>query len=284
MTRYVVGLALASLALLTGCGATASSAGQGPVPTPRESAASPAPYTPPATPIPHLGETVAKRCGVAVPGSVFPLRGLDRRTQLAAAQLGSGPEVAVLLHQTDGDGLCGWLPYARFLATQGVRALMVDQCDYGESVCSDQVRRDPPAMLGAAVRWARNHGARRVTVVGASMGGSVALGTGQAAGADAIVDLSGPPYWYGTPGSVSAARRVRVPLLVAVNKGTDPDSFAPLRRAVHVAPSRVKRFLAAPPGHGWSLLTEPDTGATSTLQDRPTALGRLVLAWIRGIG
>ncbi len=229
-----------------------------------------------------MNETLEQRCGFDVPGRLFAIKGRDRGTQLAAVELGSGPTVAILLHQTDGDGLCGWVPFGRLLAAQGVHVLAVDVCMYGESVCSRRTLDDAPEMLRLAVEWARAHGAHRVTVVGASMGGSYAIGTGQAAGVDAIVDLSGPVVWPGVPRAVAAAPRIRVPLLVAVNKDTDRAAFGPLRQAVRRAPTQAKQFVAAPPGHGWDLVSRLREGATTVLQIEITAIGRRVRAWVTG--
>ena len=67
----------------------------------------------------------------------------------------------------------------------------VDDCGYGASRCTEQLAGDTRAMVALAGDWARSQGATRVAVVGPSMGGARALGVGQAAGADVVVDLSG---------------------------------------------------------------------------------------------
>ena len=119
--------------------------------------------------------------------------------RIPAVRLGRGRVVVVLLHQTDGNGLCGWLPFMPAAADAGLTVLAIDLCRYGESDCravadgtfTDADQTDPVAV---AVDYARTElHAERVVVAGASMGGSVALmSAATLPGIDAAVDLSGP--------------------------------------------------------------------------------------------
>jgi hypothetical protein len=115
------------------------------------------------------------------------------------------------------------------------------------------------------------------------MGGALVAGGGQRAGADAIVDLSGPAAWSGVPDTVTAARDITVPFLVAAadnDSGIDVDA---LREAVQVSPAARKEYVAAPDEHGWDMVGEAVlTGDSTPLDLRITALGRKVLAWVRG--
>ncbi len=191
--------------------------------------------------------------------------------------------MAVFVHQTSASGFCGWAPYAAWAARQGVRALLVDACGWGDSTCSEAAEGDAASWLRSVVDWARRHGAERVTLVGASMGGALVAGGGQQAGADAIVDLSGPDAWSGVPDTVTAARDITVPFLVAAadnDSGIDTDA---LREAVEVSPAQQKEYVATPGEHGWDMVGEAELTGTSTPLDlRITALGRQVLAWVRG--
>ncbi len=234
-----------------------------------------------ADPAPPESVRLADRCSFDVPGRTFTIPGPDATTWLAAAELGAGPDVAVFLHQTGGAGLCGWLPYAEWATRHGVRAVLVDGCYYGDTVCSDPVSDNPRAWIGSAVDWAREHGARRVTLVGASMGGALATGAGQEAGADAIVNLSSPPAWPDVPRVLKAARKIRVPFLVAGSDADEDISTSVLRRAVRLSPAPVTRYVATPDGHGWSMVTS--SGFSNTPSDtRPSPLGRVLLRWISG--
>ena len=65
--------------------------------------------------------------------------------------------------------------------------------------------------------WARAHGARRVTLIGASVGAIVVLHAAASIRpiVDAVVDLSGELTWSGLD-SLTAARTLTVPVSYAV--------------------------------------------------------------------
>ena len=128
-----------------------------------------------------------------------------------AAVVGTGPTTAVFVHEAGPTGLCGFWPYADWLArTKGVRSVLFSQCGAGASQCPPGNPADQwLAMTTAAATWARAHDAGRITLVGASAGGVVAL---QVAASirppvDAVVNLSGERGWMGLD-SLAAARRL----------------------------------------------------------------------------
>lgn len=266
---YRLALALPLVLLLAGCAQDSS-------PAPPEE--QPGAVTPASSPI-----TVADRCLRDVPAKLRTFPAPDHKSELVGTVLGSGPDVAVFLHQTDGDGLCGWVPYANWAADHGVRAILIDACGYGDSECSERLETDAAQWLTLPIAWARDHGAERVTVVGASMGGTVAAGAAEPAGADAIVNLSGPSAWPGVPDVLAAGRKTTVPLLVAA-ADTDRDiDTESLRKSVRLSPSRFKEYVAWPGGHGWDMVSNADySGDVDPLDIKPTRLGKLVLAWIIG--
>jgi dienelactone hydrolase len=250
-------------AVLAACGGEPGPRGAAPSRTPQ-----PLPISTPTS--------IEARCLVPVEGGLTSFAGPDGST-MAGAVLGEGPDAAVFLHQTSKSGFCGFATYAEWAARQGVRAVLVDLCGWGRSTCHGPFSADPEAQVRLLVDWARAHGARRVTLVGASMGGAIALGVGEQAGADAVVDLSGPAVWQGVPSAGEAARRTTVPLLLAVaarDREMDP---AALRAAVESAPARHKRFVSAPSGHGWTMLN--DGPLTEPVW---TPLATDVLSWIKG--
>lgn len=189
---------------------------------------------------------------------------------LSAAVVGSGDRVGILLHQLDGD-LCQWWPTAVDWATgSGVQLILVDLCGFGRSTCTA-----PAAdQVAALMRFARQTQPRSVTVVGASMGGSIALATAGPVGASAVVDLSGPATWSDVADAGTAASRTQIPLLVAcsaTDRGVDPGA---LQAAVAGSPARIKVFTGTQTGHGVAMLTD--------LDNRPTALSHVVRDWITG--
>ncbi|MCX6398596.1 MAG: alpha/beta fold hydrolase [Propionibacteriales bacterium] len=195
--------------------------------------------------------------------------------KINAVTAGTGPTVALLLHQTDGNGLCGWLPYAADLVAEpGVQVLAIDLCGYGESACRSG--RSGPAQVNAvsvAVREARTTLRAERVVVGASMGGSVALMTAASdAKIDTAVDLSGPVAWDGI-GVIDGGRALRVPVLVATADDEGEEEVAGSRAIVEQAPEG-SRFEPAESGHGYRMLLDGDAW--------PTPLAETVAAWIRG--
>ena len=190
---------------------------------------------------------------------------------IPAVRLGRGRVVVVLLHQTDGNGLCGWLPFMPAAADAGLAVLAIDLCRYGESNCrADTDQTDPVAV---AVDYARTElHATRVVVAGASMGGSVALmSAATLPGVDAAVDLSGPVEWEGMD-VVRRGRALDVPVLVAMATSEGPEEAAGAQEIVANAPAGSD-LLTPETGHGYVLLNDSE-GAV-------LPLGADVLRWIK---
>jgi hypothetical protein len=200
--------------------------------------------------------------------------------QVYAAMVGTGPVTAVFVHQAGPTGLCGFWPYADWLArTKGVRSLLFSQCGNGASQCPPGNAADQwPELTTAAVSWARAHGAGQVTLVGASAGGVVALQVAASISppVDGVVDLSGERGWMGLD-SLAAARRLGVPALFAVAPGDRYVSVGTMRQLYRATPVRAKRLvvLAEGAGHGWELL-----GGAAGSDWSPLAV--TVAAWIQG--
>lgn len=237
------------------------------------------------------GGNVSERCGVPdAPARWITLRG-PGGVRLAAVVVGRGPVTAVYAHQTGGEGLCGFWAYAQWLAEQrGVRSVLVDFCGVGGSVCElgDDFFDDQPAQLTLAVEWARAHGGREVSLVGASLGGTVASVTASTTRprVDAVVNLSGPVEW--DPYDLGRAMpRLTMPTLLALAPDDPVASVPHYRRLIRLVPGRPKRFVVADSGHGWDLL-----GYSTDVGFRPTALARTVADWVspatapaeRGVG
>jgi pimeloyl-ACP methyl ester carboxylesterase len=261
--RYVLPVLIALSIMLAGCTR---------LPSLRSPTTTSAPAAPPPPPAQLCGgpTTPAQSFWLSAPGGA----------QLYAAVVGTGPATAVFVHEAGPRGLCGFWPYAAWLAkTKGVRSLLFSQCGAGASQCPPRnAAAQWLAATTAAVTWARAHGAGQVTLVGASAGGVVAL---QVAASirppvDAVANLSGERRWQGLD-SLAAARRLRVPALFAVAPGDSYVSVATMRQLYEAAPVRAKRLvvLAEGAGHGWELLG----GAAGT---EWTPLAVTVAAWIQG--
>src|SRR5262249_44448486 len=84
---------------------------------------------------------------------------------LDGAIVGKGPIGAVLIHEYPGP-LCGWWPYANYLAHHGVKALLFDLRCVGLSTCPED-RTHPADDVAAAMKALRQDGATSVAVIGA---------------------------------------------------------------------------------------------------------------------
>jgi pimeloyl-ACP methyl ester carboxylesterase len=180
--------------------------------------------------------------------------------QLAGAVAGSGPVGAVLIHEYPLD-YCGWLPYAGYLARHGVRALAFDLRCFGRSECPHGGRGHATTDVAAAMAELRRRGARRVALVGASMGGAIAVVAAARLHPAAVVDVSGERTTAGlTPGieadAGAAAHGVTAPALFAVARGDRYVSPADMRAVARRARSSTKRVIVLAPsaGHGWDLV------------------------------
>jgi pimeloyl-ACP methyl ester carboxylesterase len=177
------------------------------------------------------------------------------RDRLAAVSIGTGRVAVVLAHQSSGS-LCQWWPYARSLAAR-FRVVAFDFDGTGASPPGDG---NYPGEVAAAAKWARRHGARRIVVMGASMGGTAVMVAAARLGDSiaGVIDLSGPAEFAGM-NALGAARRVHVPALFAY--GTLDAGFAADVRHVRAATAaRDKPILAIKTlDHGVSLV-DPEVG------------------------
>jgi pimeloyl-ACP methyl ester carboxylesterase len=135
--------------------------------------------------------------------------------RLYAVEAGRGATTIVLAHE-GRDSLCGgWLPYAARLVRSGHRTLLFDFRGNGESESvtgHKALRLDRD--LAAAVGRARAGGARRVFLMGASLGGAAAVQNGASLPVNGIVSLSGTRIWPGFGiNHYASLPRLRVPFL-----------------------------------------------------------------------
>lgn len=265
---------LLSLALLlTGC---ASEGGADSTSSPAGSAAAASPSAATTSIDPNGPDAIQDRCGVPK-AKATPIRLKSGNNTVFGATVGSGPNVAVLLHQTDQDGLCGFWRWMVPAQKTGIRLIAIDMCGNGGSDCKGtRFSEDPIAQTRLAVDWARRKGAKTVTLVGASMGGTIAAGAAAAVKADRMVDLSGPVSWAGVPSTPKALSRLKIPTVVVASVGdpsTDPKA---LKAAVRKSPAQKKAYVAGPDGlHGVTLLTKlPE-------ETEMSPIGRAVAMFIR---
>jgi pimeloyl-ACP methyl ester carboxylesterase len=112
---------------------------------------------------------------------------------LDGVMVGDGQAGVVLVHEYPAD-LCGFWPFANYLARHGLRAFAIDLRCFGQSECPDGAAKHRVIEdIAAAIATLRRHGVTRVALIGASMGGAAVLiaGTAVQPPVAAVVSLSG---------------------------------------------------------------------------------------------
>jgi pimeloyl-ACP methyl ester carboxylesterase len=200
--------------------------------------------------------------------------------RLDGAIVGSGPTGVVLLPEFPGS-YCGWWAYAVDLARHGVRVLLFDYHCQGLSACGPH-RRDYVGDVDGAVGALRAHGERTVALVGASIGGAVALAAAAQLHPAAVVDLSGES----DPSTIIRglhldgtrfAPKLAAPVFFAVARGDSYVSVNAMRTVFRAArPPKTLKVLPTSAGHGWDMLTAA-TGKFTPLADQ-------IIAFIKAHG
>jgi alpha-beta hydrolase superfamily lysophospholipase len=165
----------------------------------------------------------------------------------------------VLAHMSAGD-LCQWVPYARGLARQGFFVFPFDFRGHGFSEGRENHGRSA-ADVAAAVRAVRKLGARKVIVVGASLGAIAALvaAPNLRPAVDGIVSVSAPATIAGQLNALPTVPRIRVPTLYLAAKQdqSSPYDFAADAQTLFDATGTDAKRLEVLPGslHGVFLVS-----------------------------
>jgi dienelactone hydrolase len=210
---------------------------------------------------------VAARCGAPnAAATLVHFRAADG-TRLDGALLGSGRTGVVLLHESPND-LCGFWPYAVYLAGKGLRVFDIDMRCFGESACPAAAKGTVIDDAVAAVAELKRRGASKVALVGASAGAGVALAAGArlGGGVAAVVSLSGERNLTqvmraGGPADLTGdVKRLTSPTLFEVATGDPTTSVDETRQLFAATAARDKHLdvLSGPYDHqhGWNLLTD----------------------------
>ena len=216
-------------------------------------------------------EQPASRCGTATTKATLVRFQAADGTSLDGVLVGKGPAGVVLAHQYPSD-LCGFWPFADYLAKRGLRAFAIDLRCFGRSACPEgDARGGVVDDLDAAVAELRRRGVTSVALVGASMGASAVLIAGSRVKPPvaAVVSLSGEPDPTNLVGGIpldagAAVDQLRVPTMFVVATNDGAVSVAETRamyRAVKAGGKRLEVFSGDfDGGHGWNLLKDPATG------------------------
>jgi pimeloyl-ACP methyl ester carboxylesterase len=166
---------------------------------------------------------------------------------------GRGRIGVALLPQSGGDA-CEWTGFVRAATARGLRTAQIDW--NGDFV---------PETLDA-IAALRRSGARKVALVGASLGGHFALvvAARHDPRVDAVVTLSAERTERSDARDAAhAARRIRIPALTIGSRNDGWTTFGADTRAIHRAiPAPVNTMLLVPgAAHGVDLLSPPMTAA-----------------------
>lgn len=263
MNRYRGGVkpfaALLAVLLLAGCTTTATEPAPDPTPTTetREDAA----------------RTPAEACdSPALEGADGGwLRAAD--SWFETGSLGTGSTVAILVPQAEAD-YCGFVPYALQLAANGVRSILLNPCGAGFTECASgaDVVTTGVAAVSAAATAAKADGATRVVLIGASMGGTIAVASAEACGFecpfDALASLSGPLVYEGYD-TLPDAFIIALPMFLAVSAD---DTVVTAEQLTQLASGSASQQVGiyTGSGHGWAQLFDAD-GAPTTVAEQLTA-------------
>jgi pimeloyl-ACP methyl ester carboxylesterase len=174
-------------------------------------------------------------------------------TQLVGHRFGGrrpgGKTAVVMAHMSEGS-LCDWLPEARRLAARGFFAFPFDFRGYGFSKGRRSWAR-ASADVAAAVTAVRRLGARKVVLVGASLGGiaSVVAAATVRPPVAGVVSVSGPARIERHLDALRLAPQVRVPVLYLVaedDRSGTYDFAADARRLFEATSSHRKRLEILP--------------------------------------
>jgi pimeloyl-ACP methyl ester carboxylesterase len=164
--------------------------------------------------------------------------------EVEAALVGDGDTGVVLGHQFRSN-FCSWVPFAKQLAARDMRALAIN---FSSTSLDDDVV--------AGAEELRRRGAKRVFLVGASMGGTAALVGAEEADAARVASLSGPRQFSGLD-ALPSVRRLTIPTLFLV--GRQDTEFAREARRLYEATASDDKKLVVTDGfeHGTDLLQDP---------------------------
>lgn len=164
--------------------------------------------------------------------------------ELDAALVGEGEIGVVLGHQFRSD-FCSWVPFAQQLAQRHIRALAVNFVS--TSLDGDMV---------AGARELLRRGAKRIILVGASMGGTAALVAATNMDVAGVAAVSAPRE-FSDLDALPAVRQLEIPALFLAGR-RDGEFARDARRLYRATNSRVKALvLTAGAEHGTDLLQDP---------------------------
>jgi pimeloyl-ACP methyl ester carboxylesterase len=152
--------------------------------------------------------------------------------------------------------LCGWWPYANYLAKRGFTTLSIDFRCFGLSACGS----DPSDLVSdavGAVEELKNRGFKRISIAGAGVGGTVAAIAGAMVPVTSVVSLSGaatdPDFALHAEPYLS---KLKVPTLYVTTNEPGCACYQGTLALRRATAAKVKPLIVKPSdwGYGWALL------------------------------
>ena len=176
--------------------------------------------------------------------------------EVIGAELGNAGNTGIVLAHEYMSNLCGWIPYAEHLRDLGYRVLAFD---FGAHLVDD---------VSGAAETLRHGGARKIVLMGASMGGTASLvaAASAASSVTAVAALSAPSDFMGMDGTM-ASRQLTIPVLYMAAQ--DNGEFPGDARAMYAACPASHRELHVLTGsdHGTALLRGDVASQAQSLLD-----------------
>jgi pimeloyl-ACP methyl ester carboxylesterase len=187
-----------------------------------------------------------------IPFDTVRIRSTDG-VSLSGRRFDSGPDWVILAHMFPVDQT-SWFPFAETLAGRGFTALTFDFRGYGKSEGKKEVAKIDRDVVGA-IRYAKSGGAKRIVLIGASMGGTAALKVAATEPVDGVVALSPPMIFMGLS-SEEALPRLTIPKLFMVSEKEMNVSVQSVRRQFQKAPEPKALEILPGSAHGSRMLEE----------------------------
>ena len=169
---------------------------------------------------------------------------------LSGRLYGTGTTGVVLAHMYPADQ-SSWASFAERLASKGYAALTFDFRGYGRSGGTKEIGLIDRDMM-AALGFLQGHGAERVFLIGASMGGTASLLVARDKPVAGVVTLSTPVAFMGLDAS-EAVKEVAAPKLFIAGVWDVPAREG-LTALFEAAPKPKERFMVESNAHGTDLL------------------------------
>lgn len=182
---------------------------------------------------------------------------------LEGREFGSGSTAVILAHMRPAN-MESWFEFAEVLTAEGYSALAFNFRGYGNS---EGDGFDVDTDVQAAVDFVTEHGAERVYVIGASMGGTGSVAASSQRPVAGTVTLSAPAEFEGTD-ALSAAADLTAPILLFAATADQP------------YPAHAEALAAAAPVDSEVVILSGSNHGTNMFQDHGQELTTAILAFL----